>query len=246
MIKRSMVLALLLLASGCGSQTQTNAEMRAAMVKEAVQKAGFIHKTCYALVHSNPDSVEVERVLPMAELASIAQMASTARTTPNQVTKIVAYRQNLDTCDEWVATDLRLLDPAFYDIFHRADQNLDGIILDVVQRKLNLGEAARAVNFVAQRFDQEGKALGQKIEASLYKQHNAEIAQGQAAQAPGQADMATLAAQMQQGSYQFQQQQQQYLQQSQSFQPTQVMPITPPGGNQVRCINTGIYMNCRY
>ncbi|AZO46142.1 hypothetical protein EJ076_15855 [Mesorhizobium sp. M7D.F.Ca.US.005.01.1.1] len=25
----------------------------------------------------------------------------------------------------------------------------------------------------------------------------------------------------------------------------QVTPITPPGGNQVRCIKTGIYTNCR-
>ncbi|TKD45292.1 MAG: hypothetical protein E5W98_14195 [Mesorhizobium sp.] len=25
----------------------------------------------------------------------------------------------------------------------------------------------------------------------------------------------------------------------------QVTPIAPPGGNQVRCISTGIYTNCR-
>ncbi|RWP41656.1 MAG: hypothetical protein EOR04_14435 [Mesorhizobium sp.] len=25
----------------------------------------------------------------------------------------------------------------------------------------------------------------------------------------------------------------------------QATPITPPGGNQVRCIGTGIYTNCR-
>ena len=26
----------------------------------------------------------------------------------------------------------------------------------------------------------------------------------------------------------------------------QVMPVVPPGGNQVRCIQAGIYTNCRY
>lgn len=30
------------------------------------------------------------------------------------------------------------------------------------------------------------------------------------------------------------------------YSPPQVMPITPPGGNQVRCIQAGIYVNCRY
>ncbi|MDE4601388.1 hypothetical protein [Sinorhizobium meliloti] len=29
------------------------------------------------------------------------------------------------------------------------------------------------------------------------------------------------------------------------MQTPQVMPITPPGGNQVRCISTGFYTNCR-
>lgn len=27
--------------------------------------------------------------------------------------------------------------------------------------------------------------------------------------------------------------------------PMQVTPITPPGGNQVRCLSTGFYTNCR-
>ncbi|MDQ0467216.1 hypothetical protein QO011_000211 [Labrys wisconsinensis] len=28
--------------------------------------------------------------------------------------------------------------------------------------------------------------------------------------------------------------------------PQMAMPITPPGGNQVRCLSTGFYTNCRY
>ncbi|MEY9532149.1 hypothetical protein [Sinorhizobium fredii] len=30
------------------------------------------------------------------------------------------------------------------------------------------------------------------------------------------------------------------------MQTPQVTPITPPGGNQVRCLSTGFYTNCRY
>ncbi|MFC3125344.1 hypothetical protein ACFOD4_09740 [Pseudoroseomonas globiformis] len=59
---------------------------------------------------------------------------------------------------------------------------------------------------------------------------------------------------------QMQAQQMQGLNQSiqqlgQSFQPVQsqgqfvapqVMPVAPPGGNQIRCIRAGIYTNCRY
>ena len=32
----------------------------------------------------------------------------------------------------------------------------------------------------------------------------------------------------------------------QPYTAPQVTPLTPPGGNQVRCINAGVYTNCRY
>jgi hypothetical protein len=261
MIKRSMVLTLALLASGCASQNQTQqtqtptqAQMRFAMIKGIGDTAKFAADTCYAEVYSNPDSVAAKELLPLDDpsKASITQLASTARPTHDQITKMVAYKQNVDKCNEQFAAKMRDVDPAFYDIIHRSDQNLDGIIVELIQRRLNLGEAARAAKLVAQREQDEVLALGQKIVASVHQQHDAEIAQRQAAQAQrqaaqaqGEADLAAFGAAMQSSSYQFQQQQQ-LLQATTNFQPTQVMPITPPGGNQIRCINTGIYTNCRY
>jgi hypothetical protein len=52
--------------------------------------------------------------------------------------------------------------------------------------------------------------------------------------------------QMQQMNQSLQQQNLQIYQQSQQYTPPAVAPIAPPGGNQVRCISTDIYTNCRY
>jgi hypothetical protein len=273
LIKRSMVLALALLASGCGGQQQagyqaqyqnqaqmsTNGQRQMAMIKGTMATVSSSLKTCYEEVHSHPDLVAVNELLPLADpsQASISQLASTARPTHNQITKIVALKQSIDKCDEQTATKLRDVDTAFYDIVHRYDQNLDGIIVELMHGKLKLGEATHAAQMENQRFQGEAKALAQKIEANLLQQHNMEIAQRQAiqaqqqaaqaqAQAQGEADLAAFGNSMAAASAQFNQSAQQRLQAATSFQPTPVMPITPPGGNQIRCINTGIYTNCRY
>ena len=38
----------------------------------------------------------------------------------------------------------------------------------------------------------------------------------------------------------------QQIQQASQYTAPEVMPLTPPGGNQIKCINTDIYTNCRY
>jgi hypothetical protein len=262
MIKRSMVLALALLASGCGGQNQnqsqtqapTNAQRQMEAIKGVFATASFSQKTCYDEVNSHPDSVAAKELLPLDEpnKPSITQLASTARPTRDQITKIVAYKQNLDKCDEQVAAKLRDVNPGFYDIIRRTNQNQDGIIVNLMHGKLNVGGAVLALQAERQHFDQEGKALGQKIQASLYQQQNAEIsqrnayiAQQQAAQAQGEADLAAFGNSMQAASAQFNQGVQQRAQAATSFQPTPVMPLTQPGGDQVRCITAGIYTNCR-
>lgn len=61
-----------------------------------------------------------------------------------------------------------------------------------------------------------------------------------------QVQMQQFNQQLQQTGQSWQQSGQQILQQSQQYTPPAVTPIQPPGGNQVRCINAGIYTNCRY
>jgi hypothetical protein len=180
-------------------------------------------------------------------------LASTARPTPGQIKEIVAYLQNIEKCDEQTFGEMRVIDSAFYDIMRRTDQSLDGIVVELIQRRLNLGEAARAAKLVVQRCHDDVEALSQKIAASLIQEHNAEIAQRnaemvqrQAAQAQGEADLAAFGNSMQAASAQFNQGVQQRAQAATSFQPTPVMPLTQPGGDQVRCITAGIYTNCRY
>jgi ATPase subunit of ABC transporter with duplicated ATPase domains len=148
---------------------------------------------------------------------------------------------------------MRDIDPGFYDMVRRSDQNLDGIIVELIKGKLNFGEATHAAQLEYERFNQEGKAFAQRIEANLHQQHNAEMAQRQAAyaqqqaaQAQSEANMAAFGAAMSASSAQFLQGQQQLLQATTNFQPPQVTPITPlGGGSQTRCINTAIGMNCR-
>jgi hypothetical protein len=60
-----------------------------------------------------------------------------------------------------------------------------------------------------------------------------------------QMQMQQLNQSMQQTGQSFQQAGQQF-QQYQQYTPPAVTPIAPPGGNQVRCISTDIYTNCRY
>lgn len=57
--------------------------------------------------------------------------------------------------------------------------------------------------------------------------------------------MQQLNQSMQQTNQSIQQQNMQY-QQYQPYTAPSVTPIEPPGGNQVRCISTDIYTNCRY
>lgn len=255
-----MVLALALLASGCGGQTQpnqteTNVQKSFEMLKKDLSHAQTDHETCYAEVNSHPDSIAAKEILPLDDpgKASIKQMASTARPTPDQMRKIVAYKQNLDRCDERVVSDLNFSVVGFYTLSQKKNQKLDGIIVDLTQKKLNLGGAVQAAQLESQRFQTEAKSLFDKSIASLVHQQNAEIAQRdaemaqrQVAQAQREADLAAFGAAMQSTSNQFLQGQQQLPQATTNFQPPQVMPITPPGGNQVRCINAGIYTNCRY
>ena len=70
----------------------------------------------------------------------------------------------------------------------------------------------------------------QQIQMYQYQQYN------------NQAQMQQLNQSIQQAGQSFQQTGQQY----QPYTPPAVTPITPPGGNQIRCISTDIYTNCRY
>ena len=74
----------------------------------------------------------------------------------------------------------------------------------------------------------------QQLQMYQYQQYNEQL------------QMQQLSQQLQQTGQSFQQSSQQYLQQSQQYNAPQVMPIESPDGNQIRCINTGIYTNCRY
>lgn len=58
--------------------------------------------------------------------------------------------------------------------------------------------------------------------------------------------MQQLSQQLAQTGQQFQQHGQQISQSASQFTPPQVMPITPYGGSTIKCINAGIYTNCRY
>lgn len=61
-----------------------------------------------------------------------------------------------------------------------------------------------------------------------------------------QAQMQQVNQQLQQMGQSWQQSGQQALEQSQQYTAPGVAPIQPLGGNQIRCINTGVYTNCRY
>lgn len=73
----------------------------------------------------------------------------------------------------------------------------------------------------------------QQMQMFQYQQYN------------NQMQMQQLGQSLQQTSQSFQQTGQQF-QQYQQYTPPAVAPITPPGGNQIRCISTDIYTNCRY
>jgi uncharacterized protein YcfL len=62
-----------------------------------------------------------------------------------------------------------------------------------------------------------------------------------------QEEMASLGQSMQQTSGSFNASSQQMLNASSGYRAPQAMPISPygGGGNQVRCLNAGIYTNCR-
>lgn len=68
----------------------------------------------------------------------------------------------------------------------------------------------------------------------------------QAHQLNQQMQMQRLTQQLNQMGQSYQRSAETMYQQSQQYYPPAVQPITPPGGNQIRCINAGIYTNCRY
>lgn len=74
----------------------------------------------------------------------------------------------------------------------------------------------------------------QQIQMYQYQQYN------------NQLQMQQMNQSMQQTNQAIQQQNMQMYQQYQPYTPPAVTPIAPPGGNQVRCISTDIYTNCRY
>jgi hypothetical protein len=85
--------------------------------------------------------------------------------------------------------------------------------------------------------DSDGIATGyresmtsQQMQMYQYQQYN------------NQMQMRQLNQSMQQTNQSIQQSAPQY----QPYTAPAVTPITPPGGNQVRCISTDIYTNCRY
>ena len=69
--------------------------------------------------------------------------------------------------------------------------------------------------------------------------------QYQAQQYQQQMEMQQLNQQLQQFNYQTQQQTQSFQQAPQYVAP-QVVPLSQPGGDQIRCVNVGIVTNCRY
>jgi hypothetical protein len=272
MNKRLTVMTLALLVSGCGGQNQaqyqaqaqnqaqapTNAQRQMETIKGVMAAAGSIGVACFNEVNSHPDSVAAKELLPLDDpsKASITQLASTARPTRSQIAKIVAFKQGRDKCVEQMAVKVREIDQRFSNILLKTDRDQDVVIVNLMHGKLNLGEAILALQAAIQRSNQEGNALAQKIEADLHRQSDMEIAQRQAAyaqqqiaqaqaQAQGEADMAAFGNSMQAASAQFNQQVQQRAQAAVSFQPTPVMPLTRPGGDQVRCLQVGILTNCR-
>jgi len=87
-------------------------------------------------------------------------------------------------------------------------------------------------------YNSSGAATGYRDEMT---QQNLQMYQYQ--QINQQAQMQQFGQQLQQTGQSFQQSAQQTYQQ---YTPPAVTPITPPGGNQIRCIGTDIYTNCRY
>lgn len=73
-----------------------------------------------------------------------------------------------------------------------------------------------------------------------------EMQMHQQMQAQSHRDAAALSASMVEATRSFNQSSQQMLQQSSGWTPPAVNSYTPGGSNQIRCINAGIYTNCRY
>ncbi|HEX8595921.1 MAG TPA: hypothetical protein VF682_21980 [Pseudomonas sp.] len=89
-------------------------------------------------------------------------------------------------------------------------------------------------------YDSDGVVTGYREAMS-----SQDIQMYQYGQAQQTQQMQQLNQSMQQTNQSIQQNTQMYPQYQQYTAPA-VTPITPPGGNQVRCISTDIYTNCRY
>ena len=202
---------------------------------------------CYTEVNSRPDSITANQLLPLDDpsKATITQLASTARPTPGQMKKIIAYKNDIDHCDRQAATQLGNIDPGIPYMFLTSEENVDSIVDELSQGKIALGAATSAVQAEQMRLNTQWQSSLQATLASLRQENSAEMAQRQAAQAQSEANLAALAAQTQAISNQLSQGSQQMLQSTSNYQAPQPMPITPPGGNVVHCINTGVYTTCQ-
>lgn len=83
-------------------------------------------------------------------------------------------------------------------------------------------------------YEYRSAMTSQQLQMYQYQQYNQQM------------QMQQLNQQIQQTGQSFQQSAQQSYQQTQQYVAPQVMPIDSPGSNQIRCINAGIYTNCRY
>ena len=168
-------------------------------------------KACTEPLLSNSDNAAAAAVFPLhdSDSLTVAQLASTAQPTAEDLRRIIAFKQEFDRCVGESTAAVRELDPAFYYAFQQNLRETDLIIADMARNRLNIGDANRRMQTLDAGTKREFEAILAQSKGVFYRQHVAELQQRQAGQMQQAADMQALNQSLQQFNNQLQQQTQQ-------------------------------------
>jgi hypothetical protein len=173
MLRALSVVALAILVSACGA---TRAEIQSDAIRTAVQKAASDARVCVGKLRESPDMVAAQLLLPLNDpsKATIEQMSSTARPTPQQMQQIVAFKKSVDSCNIATSSHVRPVFPALVNVTDEYRMSLDRVVVALVQDQINLGEAVQKAQSEERLFKAEAMSLLNRTKTALAREHAAE------------------------------------------------------------------------
>lgn len=215
MKKFAAALVGLVLLSACSSgggtsnaPMMTGGQQRMNTYKATLAGAGTAGKACTENLLSDRDNAAAAAIFPLHASSSltVAQLASTAQPTTEDVRRIIAFKQGYDKCVDESLASVRNMDLALYLVIQRNLRENDVIIADMARNQLNIGDANRRMQAEDGVNRRDFEAVLAQSRDVFYRQHVAELQQRQAGQMQQAADMQALNQSLQQFNNQLQQQ----------------------------------------